>query len=211
MSHRLMRAAAERHLRRNDPVMRRVIQRVGPCSYPLRRDRFGSLARSIVYQQISGAAAQTIFRRLVEALPDGELTAAGLASLTLQQYRLAGVSKQKASYLKSLAERSLEGDLRLSRIGRLSDDQIIAELTEVKGIGVWTAQMFLMFSLGRPDVLPWDDLGVRQAIRKLYAFDEMPNRAESERIAAPWRPYASVASWYCWRSLDIVDPGTAED
>lgn len=211
MSHRLMRAAAERHLRRNDPVMRRVIQRVGPCSYPLRRDRFGSLARSIVYQQISGAAAQTILRRLVEALPDGELTAAGLASLTLQQYRLAGVSKQKASYLKSLAERSLEGDLRLSRIGRLSDDQIIAELTEVKGIGVWTAQMFLMFSLGRPDVLPWDDLGVRQAIRKLYAFDEMPNRAESERIAAPWRPYASVASWYCWRSLDIVDPGTAED
>ena len=206
-----MRAAAERHLRRNDPVMRRVIQRVGPCSYPLRRDRFGSLARSIVYQQISGAAAQTILRRLVEALPDGELTAAGLASLTLQQYRLAGVSKQKASYLKSLAERSLEGDLRLSRIGRLSDDQIIAELTEVKGIGVWTAQMFLMFSLGRPDVLPWDDLGVRQAIRKLYAFDEMPNRAESERIAAPWRPYASVASWYCWRSLDIVDPGTAED
>ena len=211
MSHRLMRAAAERHLRRNDPVMRRVIQRVGPCSYPLRRDRFGSLARSIVYQQISGAAAQTILRRLVVALPDGKLTAAGLASFTLEQYRLAGVSKQKASYLKSLAERSLEGDLRLSQIGRLSDDQIIAELTEVKGIGVWTAQMFLMFSLGRPDVLPWDDLGVRQAIRKLYAFDEMPNRAESERIAAPWRPYASVASWYCWRSLDIVDPGTAED
>jgi len=191
--------------------MRRVIQRVGPCSYPLRRDRFGSLARSIVYQQISGAAAQTILRRLVVALPDGNLTAAGLASFTLEQYRLAGVSKQKASYLKSLAERSLEGDLRLSQIGRLSDDQIIAELTEVKGIGVWTAQMFLMFSLGRPDVLPWDDLGVRQAIRKLYAFDEMPNRAESERIAAPWRPYASVASWYCWRSLDIVDPGTSED
>ena len=211
MSHRLMRAAAERHLRRNDPVMRRVIQRVGPCSYPLRRDRFGSLARSIVYQQISGAAARTILRRLVVALPDGKLTAAGLASFTLEQYRLAGVSKQKASYLKSLAERSLEGDLRLSQIGRLSDDQIIAELTEVKGIGVWTAQMFLMFSLGRPDVLPWDDLGVRQAIRKLYAFDEMPNRAESERIAAPWRPYASVASWYCWRSLDIVDPGTSED
>lgn len=206
-----MRAAAERHLRRNDPVMRRVIQRVGPCSYPLRRDRFGSLARSIVYQQISGAAARTILRRLVVALPDGKLTAAGLASFTLEQYRLAGVSKQKASYLKSLAERSLEGDLRLSQIGRLSDDQIIAELTEVKGIGVWTAQMFLMFSLGRPDVLPWDDLGVRQAIRKLYAFDEMPNRAESERIAAPWRPYASVASWYCWRSLDVVDPGTSED
>ncbi len=211
MSHRLMRAAAERHLRRNDPVMRWVIQRVGPCSYPLRRDRFGSLAHSIVYQQISGAAAQTILRRLVAALPDGKLTAAGLASFRPEQYRLAGVSKQKAGYLKSLAERSLEGELRLSQIGRLSDDEIIAELTRVKGIGVWTAQMFLMFSLGRPDVLPWDDLGVRQAIRKLYAFDEMPNRAESERIAAPWRPYASVASWYCWRSLDIVDPGTSED
>lgn len=211
MSHRLMRAAAERHLKRKDPVMRRVIRQVGPCNYPLRRDRFGSLARSIVYQQISGAAASTILGRLVERLPDGELNASGLAIFTPDQFRSAGVSKQKAGYLKSLAEHSLSGDLQLSQIGRLSDDEIIAELTQVKGIGVWTAQMFMMFSLGRPDVLPWDDLGVRQAIRRLYGLDAMPSRSECEHHAEPWRPYSSVASWYCWRSLDIVDRGTAKE
>lgn len=205
MSHRLMRAAAERHLRRRDPVLRQVIRQVGPCTYPLRRDRFGSLARSIVYQQISGAAASTILGRLMAALPGGKLEPARLAAFTPEQFRLAGISKQKAGYLKSLAELSLSGDLRLSQIGRLSDDDIIAELTQVKGIGVWTAQMFMMFSLGRPDVLPWDDLGVRQAIRKLYRLDEMPTRADSERIAEPWRPYASAASWYCWRSLELEE------
>lgn len=200
-----MRTAAERHLKRQDPVLRQVIRQVGPCTYPLRRDRFGSLARSIVYQQISGAAASTILGRLVASLPGGELEPAGLASFSAEQFRLAGVSKQKASYLKSLAELSLSGDLRLSQIGRLSDAEIIAELTQVKGIGAWTAQMFMMFSLGRPDVLPWDDLGVKQAIQKLYGLDEMPGRADSERIAEPWRPYASVASWYCWRSLELVE------
>jgi DNA-3-methyladenine glycosylase II len=205
VTHRLMRTAAERHLKRKDPVMRRVIRQVGPCTYPLRRDRFGALARSIVYQQISGAAASTILGRLIEALPNGELEPEGLALFAPDQYRLAGVSKQKASYLKSLAELSLSGDLRLSQIGRLSDDEIIAELTQVKGIGAWTAQMFMMFSLGRPNVLPWDDLGVKQAVRKLYGLDEMPSKSNMERIAVHWRPYASVASWYCWRSLEIVE------
>ena len=205
MSHRLMRTAAERHLIRRDPMLKQVIRRVGPCTYPLRRDRFGALARSIVYQQISGAAASTILGRLMEALPGGEMKPASLATFTPEQFRLAGVSKQKASYLSSLAELSISGELRLSQIGRLNDDDIIAELTQVKGIGVWTAQMFMMFSLGRPDVLPWGDLGVRQAIRKLYGLDDMPSRAESERIAEPWRPYASVASWYCWRSLELEE------
>lgn len=206
-----MRTAAERHLKRSDPILKRVIQQAGPCSYSLQWDRFGMLVRSIVFQQISGAAARTILGRLQDALPGKSLAPEGLAGLTSEEYRLAGISKQKASYLKSLAELSLNGDLMLSRIGRLTDDAVIAQLTQVRGIGVWTAQMFLMFSLGRPDVLPWDDLGVRQAIRTLYGLEEMPNRAESERIAQPWRPYASVASWYCWRSLEIIDPSPSKE
>ncbi len=203
-----MRVAAERHIRRKDPVLRGVVRDIGPCSYALNRDRFAMLARSIVFQQISGAAARTILGRLRDAVPNRKLSPQGLNALTPEQFRAAGVSKQKAGYLKSLAELSASGDLRLSRIGRLSDDDVIAELTRVRGIGVWTAQMFLMFSLGRPDILPWDDLGVRQAIRKLYGLDDMPKRAQVEHIARPWRPYASVASWYCWRSLEIANPAT---
>ena len=206
-----MQTAATRHLKRRDPILGTVIREVGPCGYSLQRDRFGMLVRSIVYQQISGAAARTILGRLTGALPDSKLDPEGLAALTPEAYRLAGVSKQKASYLQSLAELSLSGDLRLARIGRYADEDIIAQLTQVRGIGVWTAQMFLMFSLGRPDVLPWDDLGVRQAIRKLYGLKGMPTRAESEHIAAPWRPYASVASWYCWRSLEINTPQAPEE
>lgn len=169
------------------------------------------LARSIIYQQISGAAARTILGRLTDALPGKQLTPECLAALTLEEYRLAGVSKQKASYLQSLATLASCGELKLARIGRYADEDIIAQLTQVKGIGVWTAQMFLIFSLGRPDVLPCDDLGVRQAIRKLYGLEAMPTRAESERIAAPWRPYASVASWYCWRSLEIKTPDASQE
>ena len=206
-----MQTAAERHLKKRDSVLGAVIRKVGPCGYTLQRDRFGMLVRSIVYQQISGAAARTILGRLTDALPGRQLTAQGLAALSPEEYRLAGVSKQKAGYLQSLAELSLTGDLRLARIGRYADQDIIAQLTQVKGVGVWTAQMFLMFSLGRPDVLPWDDLGVRQAIRKLYGLSQMPTRAESERIAEPWRPYASVASWYCWRSLEIKAPEVPEE
>jgi DNA-3-methyladenine glycosylase II len=206
-----MQAAAARHLKRRDSVLGAVVRQVGPCSYSLQRDRFGMLVRSIVYQQISGAAARTILGQLTEALPGKKLAAEGLAALTPEEYRLAGVSKQKAGYLQSLAELSLTGDLKLARIGRYADEDVIALLTQVRGIGVWTAQMFLMFSLGRPDVLPWDDLGVRQAIRKLYGLAEMPTRAQSERIAEPWRPYASVASWYCWRSLEIKTPEASEE
>ncbi len=187
--------------------MRKVIQAVGPCRLSLRRDRFGMLARSILYQQISGHAAKAIHGRLVAAMPAGVLSAEGLANLSDSEYRAAGVSGPKARYLRSLGELTLDGDVRLSRIGRLTDDQIIAELTKVKGIGVWTAQMFLMFSLGRPDVLPWDDLGVRQAIERLFGLDEAPDRARCEEIARPWRPYATIASWYCWRSLELENGG----
>jgi DNA-3-methyladenine glycosylase II len=202
-----MREAAVKHLRRRCPVMRQVVDAVGPCTMKVRRDRFGMLARSILFQQISGHAATAILNKLLTRLPDGKLSAAGLAALSDEEFRNSGVSGQKTRYLRSLAELTLDGKVKLTGLGKWSDQQIIDELIQVKGVGVWTAQMFLMFSLGRPDVLPWDDLGVRQAIRKLYSLEDLPKREESERIAKPWRPYASVASWYCWRSLEIQDPG----
>lgn len=207
MSHAIMREQAAKHLRRRCPVMRRVVDAVGPCTMKIRRDRFGMLARSILFQQISGHAANAIQAKLLTRLPEGKLTAAGLAALSDEGYRASGVSGQKTRYLRSLAELTLDGKVKLTGLAKWSDRQIIDELIQVKGVGVWTAQMFLMFSLGRPDVLPWDDLGVRQAIRKLYGFEDLPKRDECERVAAPWRPYASVASWYCWRSLEVQDPG----
>lgn len=207
MSHAAMREAAVKHLRRRCPVMRKVVKAVGPCTIKLRRDRFGMLARSILFQQISGHAANAILGKLLTRMPAGKLTADALAELSDEEFRASGVSGQKTRYLRSLAELTLDGQLTLTGLARKPDQEIIDGLVQVKGIGVWTAQMFLMFSLGRPDVLPWDDLGVRQAIRKLYDLDDLPKREECERVAAPWRPYASVASWYCWRSLEVQDPG----
>ncbi len=202
-----MQTKAVRHLRRNCPVMREVIRQVGPCKIRLQRGRFEMLARSILFQQISGHAAKAILGRLLERMPNGRLSAPGLAALSEEEFRACGVSRQKAGYMRSLADLSLSGEVSLQRVSRWPDDRIIEELVQVKGIGVWTAQMFLMFSLGRPDVLPWDDLGVRQAMVKLFELDELPKREEAEQLAAPWRPYATVASWYCWRSLEIADPG----
>jgi DNA-3-methyladenine glycosylase II len=208
MNHAAMREEAAKHLRKKCPVMRQVIKNVGPCTLTLQRDRFAMLARSILHQQISGHAAKAIMGKLLTRLPDGRLTAAGFAALTDDEYRASGVSAQKSKYLRSLAELTLDGKVKLTGLTNWSDQKIIDELVQIKGIGVWTAQMFLMFSLGRPDVLPWDDLGVRTAIRKLFELEEMPKRADCERVAAPWRPYATVASWYCWRSLEVQDPGS---
>jgi len=165
------------------------------------------LGRSILYQQLSGHAAKAIHGRLLAALPEGKLTPEGLATLSDAEYRGAGVSAQKTRYLRSLGESALEGTIRLQRIGRLSDDEVIEQLTQVKGVGVWTAQMFLMFSLGRPDVLPWLDLGVRQAIQNLFGLDELPDREACESTTEDWRPYRTVASWYCWRSLELENKG----
>lgn len=202
-----MKAKAVRRLRRRCPVMREVIRQVGPCTMKLRRGRFEMLARSILFQQISGHAAKAILTRLLTLMPAGRLSAPGLAALSDEDFRACGVSRQKAGYLRSLAELSLSGEVRLRTLSRLPDERVIEELVKVKGVGVWTAQMFLMFSLGRPDVLPWDDLGVRSAMKRLYELEDLPKRDEAERVATPWRPYATVASWYCWRSLEIVEPG----
>lgn len=196
--------SARRHLRAADPVMRSMIDAVGPYTLRFEKDRFGMLVRSIVSQQISTIAARAIRQRLLElAGPDG-LTAGNLVGFTIDQMRSVGLSQQKASYVADLSCKVNDGTVDLRRLGRLSDEQVVEILTQVKGIGRWTAQMFLIFALGRPDVFPHDDLGVRAAIRDRYELDELPDKKTSLKIAAPWRPYASVASWYCWRVLDLA-------
>jgi DNA-3-methyladenine glycosylase II len=161
------------------------------------------LVRSILSQQLSTGAARTIRGRLEAILPPGGLTPENLATISHSEMRSAGVSNQKAEFLADLTDAALTGRIRLAKIGRKSDDDVIAELTQVHGIGRWTAQMFLIFSLGRLDVFPFDDLGVRAAIRNLHGLQDLPDRPTGEAVAAKWRPYASVASWYCWRSIDL--------
>ncbi len=195
---------ARHHLRASDPVMRSIIDTVGPYTLRFERDRFAMLVRSIVSQQISTIAARAIRKRLLElAGPEG-LTAGNLVRFTYDQFRSVGLSQQKAYYVADLANKIIDGTLDLRQIGRLSDERVVETLTQVRGIGRWRAQMFLIFSLGRPDVFPHDDLGVRTAIRDRYELDDLPDKATSHEIATPWRPYASVASWYCWRSLDLA-------
>ena len=167
------------------------------------RNRFRALVFSILSQQISGKAAASIRSRLVDYLKPERISPDSLCRLTKEELRSIGVSAQKAGYLLDLAERVARRDLRLDRMTRLPDEKVIEALIQVKGIGVWTAQMFLIFSLGRLDVFPHDDLGVRIAIRNLYGLDELPNKEVSHKIAQPWRPYATVGSWYCWRSLEF--------
>jgi DNA-3-methyladenine glycosylase II len=183
--------------------MRRLIDRVGPFTLRLDRDRFRMLVRSIISQQISGHAARSIRQRLEALVAPEKISPHNLASLSLVQLRGAGVSPQKAGYLHDLAAKVDSGAVRLHRVARMTDDEVIAELVQVKGIGVWTAQMCLMFSLGRMDVFPYDDLGIRSALRNLYGLAELPDKQTSIQIARPWRPYATIASWYCWRSHEL--------
>lgn len=192
-----------RHLRASDPIMREVIRRAGPFTLKLRRNRFQSLVHSILSQQISGRAAFAIRTRLEQYIAPGKVSPEHIARLTLGELRSTGISGPKSTYLLDLANRVSAGEIRLDRMARMPDEKVIEALIPVKGIGVWTAQMFLIFSLGRLDVFPHDDLGVRMAIRKLYNLDGLPDKETSHRIATPWRPYASVATWYCWRSLDL--------
>jgi DNA-3-methyladenine glycosylase II len=194
---------AIRHLRRSDPVMREVIKKAGPFTMRPHRNRFRALVFSILSQQISTKAAASIRGRLITHLKPEPISPHSIAGMTPEKLRSLGVSSQKAAYLLDLADHVERRELRLDRISRMPDEGVIEALVRVKGIGVWTAQMFLIFSLGRLDVFPHDDLGVRAAIRNLYGLEELPSKEISHRIATPWRPYASVASWYCWRSLEF--------
>ena len=191
-----------RVLRRSDPILAGVMQRVGPFMLKPDPGGYEILVRSILSQQISVAAARTIRGRLQALLPDGKLTAKNIDSLTDKQMQLAGISRQKQTYLRHLTSCTLDGTINFRRIAKVSDEDAIAELIQVKGIGRWTAQMFLMFSLGRIDVFAPDDLGLRNAIRSLYELPEKLSRLEIEQHAERWRPFRTIASWYLWRSLE---------
>jgi DNA-3-methyladenine glycosylase II len=193
---------AVNHLKKSDPVLRAIIDRVGPCRMEFGPAEFSSLAEAIVYQQLNGKAAVTIFRRFAD-LAGEPLTPEGILKLSDEQMRSVGLSKQKSAYLKDLAAKTAAGLLDFARLPDLSDDEVIRHLTQVKGIGVWTAHMFLIFSLRRPDVLPTGDYGVQMAIKKHYKKRKLPKPKDMERIAKAWAPYRSVACWYMWRSLDI--------
>ena len=192
---------AVRHLRAADPVLRKVIDAVGPFSLPLEPSQFRMLVRSIISQQISTKAARAIHKRVQELVKPRLITAQNLSQFSTDELRSAGLSPQKTRYLIDLTHKVTGGELKLRRLGGLPDEEIIEQLTQVKGIGRWTAQMFLIFCLGRLDVFPYDDLGIRSAIKRLYELDELPDKSSGMRIATPWRPYATVASWYCWRSF----------
>ncbi|HEX5430656.1 MAG TPA: DNA-3-methyladenine glycosylase [Bryobacteraceae bacterium] len=190
------------HLKKADPVLGSIIERVGPYKIQYREPIFQTLVRSIVYQQLHGKAALTIFNRLLEAAKADPLTPEAILKLRPAKMRALGLSPQKLSYIRDLARLTRKGEVDFERCAILEDAAIIEHFTRVKGIGVWTVHMFLIFALRRPDILPTGDFGVRSAIRKAYNLPALPTPAEMERIAAPWRPYCSVASWYLWRSLD---------
>jgi len=190
------------HLKKSDPVLRAIIERVGPCRMEFSAPEFSSLAEAIVYQQLNGKAAVTIFNRFA-ALAGEPLIPEGILKLSDEQLRSVGLSKQKSAYLKDLSAKTSAGLLDFARLPELSDEEVIKHLTQVKGIGEWTAHMFLIFSLRRPNVLPTGDYGVQVAIKKHYKKRKLPKPDVMEKIARPWAPYRSIACWYLWRSLDI--------
>lgn len=190
------------YLKKSDPILRAIIERVGPFRMEYGPPEFHSLAESILYQQLNGKAAATIFKRFTDLAGD-PLTPEGILKLSDAQLRGVGLSKQKSAYLKDLAAKTRDGLLDFKRLHELPDEEVIQHLTQVKGVGVWTAQMFLMFTLRRPDVLPTGDYGIQAAIKKHYRKRKWPKPKDMEKIARPWAPYRSVACWYLWRSLAI--------
>jgi DNA-3-methyladenine glycosylase II len=195
-------ARARRHLARRDPVIRGLMRAHGKCGLAdaQHADPFGALMKAIVSQQLSTKAAHTIFTRLI-ALFDGAPTPRALATIGDEQLRGVGLSGQKLRYMRDLAGKVGDGSLPLHALDAMGDDEVIAALTQVKGIGRWTAEMFLMFRLHRPDVLPVDDLGIVKAVQKAYGLRKTPSPDRLNKIGEAWRPYRSVACWYLWRSL----------
>ena len=200
---------AERHLRRACPHMRAAIRQLGPCSLQLQPNRFQMLVRSITSQQISSAASRAIVARLKASVAPDDLNPLSVRVCGEDGLRICGYSRRKALYVLGLANAILEGEVDLDGMDGLGDDEIIEQLTCLRGIGEWTAQMFLIFALGRPDVFPHADLGVRSALRRFHGLADLPKRRRSIELAEPWRPYASIASWYCWRTLDAKAVGGA--
>jgi DNA-3-methyladenine glycosylase II len=189
------------HLKSSDPVLASIIERVGAYRITYREPAFPSLVRSIVFQQLNGKVAGKIFERLVQAA-GGELTPESLLAMTDAQYRAAGISPQKLRYLRDLSQRTASGEIDFARLPELSDAEVIEHLTRVKGVGVWTAQMFLIFALRRANIMPTNDLGVLMAIRRHYRKRKLPKPKHVLKLAKNWEPYCSVACWYLWRSMD---------
>jgi DNA-3-methyladenine glycosylase II len=193
--------AAVTHLRRCDPVMAQIIQRVGPCELVLLRPNFETLARSITFQQLHGKAASTIFGRVKKAV-GRSFTATAFLKADEAALRTCGLSRQKLAALTDLAEHVVSRKINFKKLAAMEEEAVLEALTQVRGVGEWTAQIFMMFALQKPNVLPTGDFGVRNAVRKAYGLREMPKPAELHKIATPWHPYCTVASWYLWRSLD---------
>jgi len=193
---------ATRHLSRSDPVMRRIVKSIGVCGLRPggRGDHFTTLARAIVGQQLSTRAAETIWNRVLALHPNGkQLRPEDVLTLTAADLRSAGLSNAKAAYVKDLAAKVAANEIKLRGLHRLDDEDIVASLTGVKGVGRWTVEMFLIFKLGRPDVWPVGDLGIRNAVARGYGLE--PTTENLMAVSEPWRPWRSVASWYLWRSL----------
>ena len=196
------RKRAVRALRRADRRLAAIIRHIGPCTLALARDPFRTLFGSIVQQQISMAAGAAIQRRLRDLCPRRRITAKAVLSIPAAKLRAAGLSKQKVAYVTDLAQHFAARKLTGAGLRRMSDEEVIAACTQVKGIGRWTAEMLLIFCLGRLDVWPVDDLGLRKAVGRMIGADELPSPKETQAIGEPFRPYRSIACWYLWRSLE---------
>lgn len=191
------------HLKRADPVLRAIIERVGPYKIRYAEPDFETLVRSIVFQQLNGKSARAIFARLKEAAgAASRMVPEGILALGPEDLRRVGLSQQKTKYLRDIAEKTQAGIINFRQLLHLSDAEVVEHLTAAKGVGVWTAQMFLLFALRRTDVLATGDLGIRAAIRKAYRLRVLPPPAKVEKLGAKWRPYCSVACWYLWHSQD---------
>jgi DNA-3-methyladenine glycosylase II len=195
---------AQRHLSRRDPVLKTLIRQVGPCTMWHQPNHFFLLARSIISQQISTKAAESIGARLAKAVGRRGVTPKGILALSDEKLRGVGLSAAKTRYMRDLAEKVHSGELPLEQLHELEDEEVIQRLIPVMGIGRWTAEMFLIFSLGRMDVLPVDDLGLRAGVMQQYGLAELPKKAELVELGEPWRPFRSIATWYFWRSRGAV-------
>ena len=198
---------ARRALLRRDPRLAGVIRAVGPCGLTPRGDPYRQLLRSVVFQQLAGSAARAIDARLRAPWRGRYPAPARLLEAPTAQLKAAGLSRQKIAALRAVAEAFEGGGLSNRRLRAMADEEVVAAVTEVRGIGVWTAHMLLMFGMGRPDVLPVGDYGVRKGAQQLYGLDELPRPAVLEELAEPWRPWRSVASWYLWRVAETKPPG----
>ena len=191
-----------RHLKSKDPVLSRIIGAIGPVRFDLDNNHYEAIVGSIIYQQLAGSAARAILNRFKDIYGGRLPSPKEYLSTDLGSLRKSGLSPQKISYIRDLAERLEDGRLDLKRLKHLSDEEAMRELAAVRGIGRWTAEMFLMFGLGRTDVLPVDDLGLRKAAKKAYRLKSLPDRERFERLATHWHPYCSISTFYLWKSVE---------